>query len=349
VFLLLLFGVSAPPASAATIERRTVLVNLNFPVAFQVAPNNRIFYAERTGIIRVFDPATGEDKPFFTIPNVAAETGEQGLLGLALHPNYPATPHIFAYATRRVNGVLQNHIVRIINYGGVGTSMAVILGIGAARGHNGGRIQFGPDGHLYVLTGENEVKSLSQDITRREGKILRITPSGGIPFGNPFGNHVFAYGIRNGIGMDFDPQSGLLWQTDNGPQCNDELNLIRSGRNYGWGPSESCLTGSPPENTNRDGPLPVMPKQVYVTTVAPTGAAFCEECNLGAGAEGRLFYGRLNTHELRVVTLDESRQNVVSDEPVFTFNETVLSVETGPDGTIYFSTYGAIYKLVASK
>src|SRR5207249_410022 len=111
--------------------------------------------------------------------------------------------------------------------------------------------------------------------------------------GNPFrGSRIFASGIRNSFGYDFDPQTGRLWLVDNGPECNDELNLISAGANYGWGPSETCTTPPPaPENTNQDGPSPVLPEFWFAATIGPTGLAFCDGCGLGAGSDGGLFFG----------------------------------------------------------
>jgi glucose/arabinose dehydrogenase len=175
-----------------------------------------------------------------------------------------------------------------------------------------------------------------------------MTDTGGVPSDNPFpGSYVYAYGLRNGWGMNFDPRTGWLWATDNGPACNDELNIIIRGANYGWGPHQTC-TGLAPHNTNQDGPNPVRPRSYYTPTVAPTGVAFCEDCGLGGSSNGTLLYGRLNTGEVNRVVLGPNRFGVLAETTLVRLNTIILSLEVGPDKAIYFSTSNSIYKLVAT-
>jgi glucose/arabinose dehydrogenase len=347
----------AAPANAATVTARPIATNLAFPAAFTFAPDGRIFYGERlTGRVRIFNPATGSKSQFFTIPNLAT-TGEQGLLGLALHPNYPATPYVYAYVTRTVapsqcagqEGPPWNHIVRITNVGGTGSGMWTLFCAPAASNHNGGRILFGPDGKLYAVIGENGVPANAQSLSNNLGKVLRMTASGTVPSDNPFaGKHIYAYGIRNSFGLAFDPQTGRLWETDNGPRCNDELNRIVRARNYGWGPSQSCTSPPEPTTTNRDGPNPVLPQISWGTPIAPTGLAFCVSCGLGSSAEGRLFIGAWNARNIRRVSLGSLRWGTVGESIVYSHSAGVLALEAAPDGALYFSDPTAIYKLVLS-
>lgn len=339
-------GAGAPWAAA--VEAEVVAGGLDGPAAFTFGPGGRIFYGERvTGEIRLLRPRTDADSLLFAIPNLVTG-GERGLLGLALHPDYPAEPFVYAYATRSVGGTVRNQIVRITNAGGEGTAMRVVFSTAVAGSiHVGGRILFGPDGRLYAVVGEAGNPANSQDLGNTAGKILRMTPLGRRAPGNPFPNsRIYAYGIRNSFGFAFDPRTGRLWETDNGPECNDELNRIIAGRNYGWGPSETCGAPGPPTNTNRDGPNPVLPRAVYNPVPALTGAAFCEECRLGFGSNGRLYVGDFNTGQIRRVTLGAKRLGVVSQRVVHDHDGPVLSVERGPGGRIYFSDFGAIYRLV---
>ena len=335
----------APAHGAVTAQ--PVATNLAFPAAFTFAPDGRIFYAERlTGEIRIFNPVTSTDTLFFTVPNLAT-AGEQGVLGLALAPDYPFTPHVYAFATRVASGVASSQILRITDTLGAGSAMQVIFTARAATTHVGGRILFGPDRMLYAVIGDTGVPAYAQDLGRRVGKILRMTDSGAVPADNPYrGSHVFAYGIRNSFGFGFDPATGQLWQTENGPRCNDELNRIMRGRNYGWGPSQTCSRPpNPPLNTNRDGPNPVLPQRWYTPAIAPTGAAFCSRCGLGSENEGRLFFGAWNTGELRRVTLDATRRSVVSQSIPYRHGAGILAVERAPGGALYFSGPKAIFVL----
>jgi glucose/arabinose dehydrogenase len=341
---------TAPALAAVTIKAKLVVGSLNVPTAFTFE-GNRIWYVEKsTGQIRIHDLGTGSDSPFTTIPGVNAD-GERGMLGIALHPGFPNPAYVYVYATRSVSGQLRNQILRLTDSGGTGTDRTVIFSAPASSSpyHNGGRILFGPDGMLYAIVGEGHDPANAQDTTKNNrGKILRMTPTGGVPSDNPIANsRIFAYGIRNSFGFAFDPQKGRLWETENGPECNDELNLIRAGANYGWGPSETC-SGTAPRNTNQDGPSPVMPKLWYTPTVAPTGIAFCQACGLGSTNSGKLFFGAYNTGQIRAVTLNAKRGGVTGQKVAYTHPSGVLSMEVGPNGVLYFSDFGGIYKLVRS-
>jgi len=338
-------------AHSAGIGAQPIGTGLNFPAAFTFAPDGRIFFGERlTGQIRILDPATGTHALFFTVTNIVTD-GERGLLGLALDPKYPAKPFVYAYATRDVQGSQRNQILRIRDIGGVGSASKVIFSSDtvAASYHDGGRILFGPDKKLYAFVGDAHNSANSQNLGNTAGKMLRMTARGKAPAGNPFaGSLIWSYGHRNSFGFNFDPFTGRLWQTENGPECNDELNLIVRGANYGWGPSETCSTPPPaPLNTNQDGPSPVQPLAFFTPTVAPVGGAFCAGCGL-PGGEGSFFYGELNTRRILQVVLTQSRTGIASITPVYTHPSFVLSIERGPGGSLYFSDGSAIYKLIAN-
>lgn len=331
-----------PPASGAGIGARTVKSGLAFPAAFTVAPDGRIFYGERyTGKIKIFNPATGKTTTHWTIGNVATN-GEQGVLGIAVHPDFPATHNVFVYASVNTDDGVRNMIFKIKD----GNSSSVIFNTRAAAYHNGGRIMFGPDEKLYAIVGDVADPANSQDLSTNTGKILRMMGTGRVPDDNPFDTKVYAYGIRNSFGFTFDPRSGKLWETENGPECNDEINLINSGKNYGWGPTRTCSTPpSAPSNTNRDGPNPVLPKRYFGSVIAPTGAAFCVGCGLSA-SEGTMFFGTVRADNIRRVVLNSNRTGVNSVSSVYSHPDMILSVERGPDGTLYFSDTDGIYELI---
>jgi glucose/arabinose dehydrogenase len=337
----------AAPARAAVVARR-VATGLNYPAAFTFGPNDRIWYGEKnTGEIRVINAGTGADHRFFLVGRVDG-TSERGLLGIALHPDFPRTPDVYVYVTRAKNGRLRNQILRIRDRHGHGRNPEVVFSSPASGSpyHNGGRILFGPDGMLYAIVGEGHSPANAQQLGNDQGKILRMTPAGGIPDDNPLGHRrIFAYGIRNSFGFDFDPRTGDLWETENGPDCNDELNRIRPGRNYGWGPSYSCGSATPPLDTNKDGPNPVLPLRWYTPTIAPTGMAFCEGCGLGRAAEGAFFFGAHNTGDIARVQLNAARDDILRRRRIFHQPSGVLSIEAGPGGALYFSDSGAIYRL----
>lgn len=339
-------------ATARSIGVRTVAVGLNGPAGFTFMPGGRIVYLERgSGEVRILDPATKKDRLFFHIRGVSGN-GERGALGVAVHPRWPAEPFVYVYVTRRIQGALRNQIVRIESVQGAGANMETLVSTPASSSpyHNGGRISFGPDGMLYAIVGDGHDASNSQDRSDNLlGKILRMMPTGAAPPDNPFpGSAIFAFGIRNSFGFAFDPKTGRLWETDNGPGCNDELNLIIAGRNYAWGTNQSCGSAEAPLDTNNSGPKPrQMPELFFRAPIGITGTAFCGGCGLGRRVEGDLFFGDANGGSLRRVELDAARDDVargpvkVLDAPA----GTIYSIEVGPDGRIYFSDDRGIYRL----
>jgi glucose/arabinose dehydrogenase len=339
----------APAAiRAGGITARPVATGLNFPAAFTFAPSGRIYYGEKnTGRIVILDPRNGRKRGFFRVPGVSS-TGEQGLLGIAIPPGFPHTPYVYAYVTRNVNGQPRNQIVRITAANGSGGHMRVLFmsSTVAQANHNGGRILFGPDGNLYAVIGEATNPANSQDLSVPSGKILRMTPSGGVPKNPPLpGTRIDAFGIRNSFGFAFDPKTGRLWESENGPECNDELNRIVPGRNYGWGTHETC-SGRAPRNTNQDGPSPMLPLRWYTPTIAPTGVAFCGKCGLGPGSNGKLFMGTYNTGDIRRIGLTRNRLGVTSQLVVYKHGSAILSMEAAPAGRLFFSDGSGIFRLV---
>ncbi len=340
---------AAPAAAAPAIDAKPVVTGLDMPTAFTFSAGPVIWYVEKSnGQIHTYDPATDQDRLFATIPGVNAD-GERGMLGIAVDPGYPSRPYVYVYATRTASGRLRNQILRLTDSAGTGTNRTVLWSSPASSTpyHNGGHIAFGPDGMLYAVVGDGHHASNAQDRTRNDrGKVLRMTRAGRVPKDNPFArSRIFAYGIRNSFGFAFDPQTGRLWESENGPACNDELNRIIPGRNYGWGPHATC-SGRAPRNTNRDGPKPVLPKLWYTPTIAPTGVAFCRDCRLGARSRGRLFFGAYNTGAIRRVTLTRERTDVRGQKVVYRHGSGILSIQAAPGGALYFSDATGIYRLV---
>jgi glucose/arabinose dehydrogenase len=340
--------VAMPVTSWADVTARPILTGLDQPVGFTFGPGRTLWYVEKaTGEIRVVDLATRTDRLFYRVPGVNAE-GERGLLGIALHPDFPGTPWVYVYVTRRAGGELRNQILRIREEDGVGVRRRAIFSapVGTRTNHNGGRILFGPDGMLYAVVGDAADPATSQDLTDEDrGKLLRMTPGGRAPATNPTDALWFAYGLRNSFGFAFDPRTGRLWETDNGPACNDEINLIRKGANYGWGPTATC-DGAAPRNTNRDGPDPVLPRLTLVDTIGITGVAFCEGCGLGRRSEGRMFFGAVNDGTIRRATLNDRRTDIRRFGPIYDHPRGVISIEVGPRGRLYFSDMTGVYRLV---
>jgi glucose/arabinose dehydrogenase len=215
-----------PVVPSATFE--DVVTGLDVPWGLAFLPDESALVSERdTGRILAVT-ASSDVAEVGTVPGVDAG-GEGGLLGLAVDP--AAATSVYAYFTAADD----NRVVRMpLQNGVLGDPVVVIDGIPKAGNHNGGRMTFGPDGMLYVSTGDASEPSRSQDLDSLGGKILRLQPDGSVPADNPFdGSPVFSYGHRNVQGLAFD-DDGRLWASEFGQQTWDELNLIQAGDNYGW-------------------------------------------------------------------------------------------------------------------
>jgi glucose/arabinose dehydrogenase/chitodextrinase len=344
-----------PPAAAAG-QADIYMSGLSYPIALAFAPDGRIFYAEWfTGNIQIIENNETLPTPFYTLANTATG-GERGLLGLALDPEFPTMPYIYAYHTYddSANGTIYNRIVRILADGNVGVSHTVILRmppLTGATNHNGGVIAFGPDGMLYAVVGENAIPALSQDPSSPMGKVLRMTREGWAPPDNPFVgdpdwfNLTYTYGHRNMFGLAFHPATEGILVTENGPECNDEVNLLASGENFGWGPNYTCGTPPPPpNNTNQDGPDPVLPIWWWSRTICPTNAAVYAGPHFPAW-QGDLFMGDCNFGTLHRLDLAPPNYDTVeSDTAIWTSPDLIFDVEVGPDGAIWLTTASAIYR-----
>ena len=166
-------------------------------------------------------------------------------MGMALHPDFEGHPYVYVMYSYSEDGRQQARIQRLKHLGTHATLDEVVLdGLSALRYHIGGRIAFGPDGMLYIGTGDVERPPVSQDLQSLDGKILRLRPDGQIPEDNPFPDSpVFSYGHRVVQGLTWDPETGVLFNSEHGPsgaevegkaRHRDEINQVVAGRNYGW-------------------------------------------------------------------------------------------------------------------
>jgi quinoprotein glucose dehydrogenase len=258
-------------------------------------------------------------------------------MGLAVHPGFPDPPYIYAMHTYRTpDGGNANRVIRLVDEGDHARFDRVIIdGIPAAQYHNGGRIAFGPDDMLYVGTGDATEPELAQDLDSLAGKILRLTPDGGIPDDNPFpGSPVYSYGHRNVQGLAWNPKSGDLFASEHGPSgefglhAYDEINVIRPGGNYGW----PEVVGAP----GREGF--VDPIVVWTdSAVPPAGMAF---------HDGSLFVATLESESLVRIDLVPTEDGYRVERITHWFAEDrgegrygrLRAAIVGPDGVLYFLT-----------
>jgi len=223
---------TAGPAQAAPRVDRTLAKGLGVPWGIAFLPNGNALVGERdSGDVNVVRRTGGRQRVGnLDVFSQKSSAGESGLLGLALHPDFAANRLVFAYLSTRSD----NRIVRMRYAAGALSAPQVVLAdIPMNVHHNGGGLVFGPDGLLYASTGDGEVGSRAQSRTSLGGKVLRLTPDGDVPAGNPFGNYTWSMGHRNVEGITFDAR-GTLWASEFGEKEADELNRIEPGANYGW-------------------------------------------------------------------------------------------------------------------
>ncbi len=256
VLLFLLAGLVAPAAAQPVVgpppqdvEERMVpepagigvttwVQGLEAPWSLVFLPDGRALVSERPGRIRLIEGGL-RPEPLALVDSV--QGGEGGLMGLALHPRFPDPPFLYAMHTFRDGGQTTNRVIRLVVEGrSARFDKVIVRGIPGARNHNGGRIAFGPDGHLYIGTGEIFQAELAQDRASLGGKVLRVDAEGGIPADNPFpGSPVYSLGHRNVQGLAWH-SSGALFVSEHGPSGElglrawDEVNVIHPGANYGW-------------------------------------------------------------------------------------------------------------------
>ncbi|CKH15522.1 glucose sorbosone dehydrogenase [Mycolicibacterium smegmatis] len=288
-----------------------IATDLDVPWGIAFLPDGSALIAERDSAAIKHLTAPGDVGQIGAVPGVAPR-GEGGLLGLAT-----AGANVYAYLTTGGD----NRVVAMRYADGALTNPAPILtGIPAGSRHDGGRIAFGPDGKLYVATGEIANPPLAQDRTSLAGKILRVNPDGSVPADNPFpGSPVWSYGHRNIQGLAWDA-AGRLWATEYGADRVDELNLIRPGANYGW-----------PEAEGRAGIEGMVDPVVEWGTgeASPSGLAFYG---------GSLWVAALRGERLFQIPV-AGDGTVGTPAPLFVGQYGRLrTVVAAPDGSLWFTT-----------
>ena len=288
-------------------ELEIIAENLDTPWAIDFLPDGKMIFTERHGRVSILD-----DGRMKVLENIAvSEVSESGLLGVAVDPEFSSNNFVYLYYTHE-NG---NRVSRFALNEGLEDEFILIDDIPNARFHDGGRIKFGPDGKIYITTGDATNPSTAQDINSLAGKILRINKDGTIPEDNPFRNHVYSYGHRNPQGMAW--LNGRLYASEHGPTQNDEINLIGKGQNYGW-PTE-C--DEPSDYIN-----PIRCYREF--TLAPAGIAFYNN---------DLYVAALRGTQLRRIVFDVEHKTILKEEELFSGLGRIREV-VEHDGYLYIAT-----------
>ncbi len=304
-------------AEAAPRLGKTLAKNMSVPWGIAFLPGGAALVGERDSgkVFRVGKDGGKHLVDRLSVFSQKANFGEGGLLGLALSPTFRRDRWVYAYLSTRSD----NRIVRMKYANGtLGRRHLVLAGIPMSVHHNGGGLAFGEGGLLFASTGDGEDTANAQNKNSLGGKILRLTPDGEVPAGNPFGNYTWSYGHRNPEGITFDAR-GRLWSSEFGEKDKDELNRIRRGANYGW----PFVEGKDGAGGYRD-PL----AQWDTDICSPSGVAV---------ANGRAWLGALRGQCLWSVRLDGPHRGRKARWFQGRFGR-IRSVHRAPDGALWMTT-----------
>jgi len=355
IFLITIFFIAASELKAQiypTGFNQVLVANgITNPTVMAFAPDGRLFVAQQGGALRVIENGVLLSTPFITL-NVNS-SGERGLLGIAFDPAFNTNHFIYLYYT--LSSGANNRISQFTANGNVVLpgSEVVVLDLdplSTATNHNGGNIQFGLDGKLYVGIGENANPANAQDTNTYHGKILRINSDGSVPAGNPFTSgsaqrqRIWEYGMRNPYTLSIQPGTGRIFVNDVGQDTWEEVNdCSTGGGNYGWPLAEGV--SSDPQFVN--------PIYTYMHGsgigfgCAITGGTFFNPSSTNYPSQyiGKYFFLDYCNNWIDMLTLSGStatRANFASSIAGFP-----VCMATGPDGNLYFlsRTNSAVYKI----
>jgi glucose/arabinose dehydrogenase len=327
----------SPSISGPAITETVIQSGLIVPWEVAVAPDGRMFVTERPGTLSIFESTAPMAKRVTSaqVSGVKA-MGEAGLLGLALDPDFPRNQFLYVCASRLDQGEWRNEVLR---YRASASALAVdttILraGIVASGLHDGCRMRFGPDGKLWIATGDGGVPARAQDAASLNGKLLRINADGSVPTdnptlkGQPAPSAVFALGLRNPGGIAFDPRTGACFVSDAGDQMQDEIDEVSAGANFGW----PAALG--PNGSSRGFVDPVWSSGP--STLAVAGAVFLSGPDWGAWSNS-LVVATLKEQDLRRFTIENmhaTEHDILLDQKY----GRLRAVTAAPDGSLLVTT-----------
>ena len=330
---------TSEPLRVEMVEENTGLV-----VAMEFEGNGRLFYATKQGGIFI---KSGHEPAQQLLNIKVAQGSENGMLGLTLAPDFVTTHHFYIYynVPNADGKPILSRVVRYTEWDGEATDETIIIDNLPAtpdqQYHFGGGLSFGPNGKLYFIFGDRNMLEAAADSAQLPGSILRYNADGTIPTDNPFPNSpVYAYGIRNGFGLAWHPVTGQLYETENGVDCDDELNLILPGANYGWGVYQYDACPYP----DSAGQPPV---HQWTPVVAPVGLLFYTG-DLMPEFVGELLVCGFNQSQIFRVALDDNGRFARTVTPLEIPNQPELcrvAIIQGPDGWIYTSTINSIQRI----
>lgn len=338
----------------------TVVKGLSMPWAMAFLPNGNLLVTERGGKLRLVKNGQLDPQEISGIPEVYFR-GQGGLLDVALHPNYKENGWIYiSYASPKKEGEAgedrgaNTALMRAKLKGHQLTDIEHLYKASPnVRGnvHFGGKILFDRKGYVFLSLGERGKREAAQDLGKAQGKIVRLHEDGRIPTDNPFVNkkgalpEIWSYGHRNPQGLVMNPETGVIWSHEHGPQGGDELNMVQKGKNYGWPlvtygiNYDNSIISDKTEAPGLENPI-----IHWTPSIAPCGMAFISSKNF-KDWNGDLIVGSLKFMNLEHLTIRNNK--VVKKQVIFDKIGRVRDVRQGPDGNIYvvIESSGSIVKI----
>lgn len=319
----------------AQMTTRVVAENLFIPWEMIYGPDDHIWFTQKNGFICRLEPKSGH------IDTLYHETAtkiikEGGMLGMALHPDFKNNPYVYVAHNYDQSGSYMERIMRYTYNGSVLTNPTIIFdNIQGANYHNGCRLCIA-NNHLFITTGDATTGSNAQDITKINGKILRLNLDGTIPNDNPIsGSPIWSWGHRNAQGLIY--ANSKLYSSEHGPMNDDEFNIIQKGRNYGW-PNVEGFCNTPSEITFCNDSNVVEPLHAWTPTIAVSGIEYYNH-PMFPNLQGSILMNTLKDSHLYQLKLNSSYDQVASTKIISQVNYGRLrAICVDPDGRIYIST-----------
>jgi glucose/arabinose dehydrogenase len=359
LLLAALIGTSSLQAQTTWTLDSTVLVQTDVvtgitrPWEILWGPDDYIWATCRNGDVLHIDPVTGNYTTILELTVSNNGSGEPGLLGMALHPDFSNTPKVFlVYNYSQGNSVKE----RLSSFDWNGTALTnetyLIDNISGNQIHNGARLVISPDSKIMMTTGDTGTGGdLSQDLNSKNGKVLRINMDGSIPTDNPDpASYVWSFGHRNGQGLCFGP-TGILYESEHGQNSSDELNIIEPGRNYGWPEVQgACNTNA--EITFCDANNVMEPIEEWSPCVAVNGIEYYNhpaipewQNSLIMSVMGGLGGTSSSNDRVSILHMSDDGLSVLSEDKLFTtLNQRFRDVCVNPNtGALYVALNGTQY------
>ncbi|MNJ84692.1 Soluble aldose sugar dehydrogenase YliI precursor [compost metagenome] len=340
---------TAQQVGSTTVYIDTLTTDVNIPWEIKVEGSNYLWVTERGGLVSRIDLNTGVKTVVLDLTATVHTVGESGLLGLALHPDFPSTAEVFlvyTYGPEDGQGFFKERLVKYTFNGNNLVNPDILIdNILAWGNHDGSRLLFLPDNTLLMSTGECSQAQLSQDSSSLSGKYLRLNTDGSIPANNPIpGSYVYTMGHRNSQGVCALP-NGKVLISEHGPSTDDEIQVLEAGKNYGW-PLIHGFCDEAFENTPCATGLYKEPIHVWTPTIATSDLVYYENPAFPEW-NNRVLMVTLNGQRLVALQLDALATSVTDEDQYFQAQFGRLrDIAIGPNKEIYIATNSGDHSII---